>query len=943
MNRQDFGFWGIELDADAFARALAAYGVLLAAERLEPVSPSDPGLDAVTTEYATRLQNLFQAERPPSRLPLRWNMSAGEPTAVPRNHVAALALAWDQAVQATWHLLRVEVDASWRQGNASPTWIVEELSRQAVGLASVYVDASLPPEQAARTAWTWPLDVGLLSDDASRRLRTTLAADHWAGHLFDLAEIGADHETCNVLLLPFGLRESVTRVLQTPVRASCVLLLGELGEPWERARPMLQTIEAHARAGAIGIVRVPETRRDLWFHELVRELSHNNVGLDVALYLAFRHAALFAAPLLFATGRLLDRTLMTEVAASLGRRIERADMADRGVDWIHVISDSAMANGLAPPSAGASPGEALSTFSFNLESEGASVVADVGRVVRAQPPAPVPRFLQARVMEVRDATAPEHLTTAFRAQAPHHIIVRIGPEDETWIAATDPFPVEELPESDQPHRLRVVFTDLRLEREPQVGEMLLPKQGASSEVRFALQTGTAGEQIEVRIIVLHRNRVLQTVLLRGPVAADPDAPNDDRSIQITTEVIARARLDDLTGRSRFDAAIVLNHTDKGLSRLTRIAGERVDISEPVDIELAVSVMQAALETFIDEPAERVSLESKQMLALFISLARQGRTFYDAIVLDQVGEEFASADRIQIVSASPEAYLPIEFVYDRTAPRPNAMLCPQARSALAKKRCPESCGTIADQASVVCPLGFWGLTKVIERHVHTPERANEVRRDFGLLREPVAGRAKLNPVGNVTFAASAKVDDFRAGMSAEVLRSLRRTTSAEVSQARTWTKWVADITKLTPSLLVILPHTLSADGIPTMEVGKRAHLGAVDIADAHVSASPDTLPIVLLLGCETGDPTLAFQQFPAAFRRKGAAIVLATLTKVLGRHAAPVATRLVAALVEQSRQEHVTFGDVMLDMRRELLLDGYPMVLALTAYGDADWRFGALDA
>ena len=34
MNRQDFGFWGIELDADAFARALAAYGVLLAAERL---------------------------------------------------------------------------------------------------------------------------------------------------------------------------------------------------------------------------------------------------------------------------------------------------------------------------------------------------------------------------------------------------------------------------------------------------------------------------------------------------------------------------------------------------------------------------------------------------------------------------------------------------------------------------------------------------------------------------------------------------------------------------------------------------------------------------------------------------------------------------------------------------------------------------------------------
>jgi hypothetical protein len=125
----------------------------------------------------------------------------------------------------------------------------------------------------------------------------------------------------------------------------------------------------------------------------------------------------------------------------------------------------------------------------------------------------------------------------------------------------------------------------------------------------------------------------------------------------------------------------------------------------------------------------------------------------------------------------------------------------------------------------------------------------------------------------------------------------------------------------------------------MEVGKRAQLGAVDIAAEHILASPDAQPVALLLGCNTGDPLLAFQRFPAAFSRNGAAIVLATLTKVLGRHAAPVADRLVRELVAQSRQEETTFGDVMLAMRRALLLDGYPMVLALTAYGDADWRFG----
>jgi hypothetical protein len=292
-----------------------------------------------------------------------------------------------------------------------------------------------------------------------------------------------------------------------------------------------------------------------------------------------------------------------------------------------------------------------------------------------------------------------------------------------------------------------------------------------------------------------------------------------------------------------------------------------------------------------------------------------------------------------VSAVADAYLPIEFVYDQVAPAKDAKLCPHAREALAGKAMPEGCRDHAGDRDIVCPLGFWGLTKVIERHVHSRERASEVRRDFTLLREPTAGRKALGPVGNVTFAASAKVDAFRQGITAEVVANLRASTDAEVSEAKTWKKWVSDIKKLSPSLLVLLPHTLSDGGIATMEVGKRAQLGAVDIAAEHILASPDAQPVALLLGCNTGDPLLAFQRFPAAFSRNGAAIVLATLTKVLGRHAAPVADRLVRELVAQSRQEETTFGDVMLAMRRALLLDGYPMVLALTAYGDADWRFG----
>jgi hypothetical protein len=68
-------------------------------------------------------------------------------------------------------------------------------------------------------------------------------------------------------------------------------------------------------------------------------------------------------------------------------------------------------------------------------------------------------------------------------------------------------------------------------------------------------------------------------------------------------------------------------------------------------------------------------------------------------------------------------------------------------------------------------------------------------------------------------------------------------------------------------------------------------------------------------------------------------VLATLTKVLGRHAGPVAARIVAALAESSRGREVTFGEVLRDVRRSLLAEGVLTVLAVTAYGDADWVLG----
>ena len=71
------------------------------------------------------------------------------------------------------------------------------------------------------------------------------------------------------------------------------------------------------------------------------------------------------------------------------------------------------------------------------------------------------------------------------------------------------------------------------------------------------------------------------------------------------------------------------------------------------------------------------------------------------------------------------------------------------------------------------------------------------------------------------------------------------------------------------------------------------------------------------------------------------LCLATLTPVLGRHAADVARRLVGRMAQawQAEPGRWSIGDLMTGIRRELLAAGFPIGLALVAFGDADWRLG----
>lgn len=159
-------------------------------------------------------------------------------------------------------------------------------------------------------------------------------------------------------------------------------------------------------------------------------------------------------------------------------------------------------------------------------------------------------------------------------------------------------------------------------------------------------------------------------------------------------------------------------------------------------------------------------------------------------------------------------------------------------------------------------------------------------------------------------------------------------------AADWASWAKKVDEERPTLLVLLPHHLRESGHDLLEIGgdKRK---SMQIRAEYVSSPEDdqSRQIVLLIGCQTNTAKISLESFVPAFQDAGAEIVVSTIGSILGRHAGPAAAAIVQEIKKQEGNPQATFGEVMLAVRRRLLAEGTPMVLGLTSYGDADWRFG----
>ena len=535
----------------------------------------------------------------------------------------------------------------------------------------------------------------------------------------------------------------------------------------------------------------------------------------------------------------------------------------------------------------------------------------------------------------------------FRAGELHRIDVSIGPMDRRpgRLVADIPLRHEDL-QAAVGHRLTIVFTEPAILEQPVVRRLELPPVGSTRMARFTLPIPSSARRVRARIVVLHRGRVLQTAVLEGPTTADPErqASGTTSSPVLRVEADLRPRMQALDGRRRYHAAMVLNHASDGTPGGTTVVGNTAKAIAYTHVEGAVKSISETFSRAEKDHAFNRKLDSEASLVHLRQLAIDGHIVYEEVG-SQIEDAFGGPiEYLQIVSTDPETLLPVEVCYDLPTPSPTATLCENWKAALKKGACdhPHTRGALG-LAAVVCPSGFWGLSKVIERQATRDFTSDK---PFWVDTVPKEGRQTLRKVSMVLWAGSDKVDAVEPGELERFAGELDELTSHHAVRVLTWLDW-GERVKDQPPLLLLLSHTETKLVKNALEIAAAERLALGQIEYEAVIGMPEPEadaigPIVLLLGCTTGIPLDGFQSYLVRFAKKGAPIVVGTIAPVLGRHASRTAEALIRELILLQAKQHggdagLPFGEALRTVRRTMMADGRLMAMSLASYGDADWR------
>jgi len=705
-----------------------------------------------------------------------------------------------------------------------------------------------------------------------------------------------------------------------------------------------------------------------WLIEFVRQLSHNEPLLWSA-FCACGNEHSQSTPILFSSGAPGQSDLrLGDIAKS-----EIAKLADTERPWIDLDGDTAQRLNI---SSGLRPMHSVTPAVFSRmesgefffkESYGATTLANLFEGMRykrfSNSDIDRDRWLQAQVLSAGDLLSKETIErAAFQRSKAYLVRVWIGPENPDSIRADVRFPSDKLDWADDVEQLTVVFTEPTFSREPQIRTIDLPRLGHSTTCDFTLDTtllpGTqmppAG--IRARVAILHGNRVLQTAILSGELT-EPITSNEGRLVRLEIEGVVRPDLNDLRERTRFDAAMIVNETLEHEHTMVTISTSPEGVTHatfrPLTGVLDTMKLLSKQLTKIASLEQQPPWDSPEIEQLFRFLATHGYEIYRVLVKEQsigIAELVENATHLQVVAADEQVYFPIELFYNRPPPLSTAKLCPAAKEALRTNACPLDCPGRGNTDDYVCPRGFLGIQKVIERHVCRSETSSGlVPGSFRMQMEPSSTHGSLPVFKRIVYGASKRVWEYKPPLMPPLEMTMTSLCPGGSVSVANWEELKTKSTGV--SLLVLIPHCEidQLQNYESLEIGtvdEASPMVLSDLRRGHLGLAADEKRpvVVLLMGCETGSPDADYRGFAAKFREHGAAVVVTALSKVLGRQVVPVTQALLKGISEALAEgTPVRLGELLTQQRRKLLAEGYALVIGITAYGDADWVLVATSA
>lgn len=809
-------------------------------------------------------------------------------------------------------------------------------------------------EGRATPRFEWPTHIGVLEREIDAPWVQALEGHELCGAVYRIHYVGRRFRAATLLVVRGPLAAAVDALGATkPLRAEFALAV----TPESDCRiEDLRALRDAARARSVAAVHgsdpaavvlhlVYDLSHDVTLAEALRRLRAQVMGREDALEQV--RVRTWAKGLLERVARLQDLSadahrrlpLVPELARRLGLPpvVDHHLLRARLEDTVHrggFFGEVHEATTVALVSAEIESREEHER-ARQLEMAAPEAAPEATPTTRLKPDVALPRHLQARA---RDAAGAE--VCRLVPYAEFEVQVRVGPPAPDWLGFARPMPMPRTPPPDHSGwPLRVVLWDPTYAAEPRIEALLLPELGPSAVVSFALSAGADACPLCCRVIVLDDNEVLQTGILRvpGTGSAPDEVPN------FTIDAAPQPVLNRTSEQRWFDGALVLNHGDDGTPRAMTIEGEKIAVVPLQDegLKKFVELVDRHLSRIATEPDRYDGLRAEGTVELLRELAIGGSALHRRLYFDGALDRprFRGDGPLQVTAARADAFLPVEFLYRWPAPNDDAVLCADAERALTEGKCPSGCSGDSDR---ICPLGFWGLFRVLERHTFRPKDA-EMSVPFKLCAADLRARdGSLKPLTRALVGASDTASSYDPTSVTQLVDHLRSWTT-EVKRIDRWDAWTDQARITRPSLIVLLPHHETRNSKDYLEIGAGSSVLAARITEAHVGgAVGEEAPIVLLIGCETQFARIQFDDFVSAFRFAGARVVVATVATILGRHAARAASRLVSAIHDQTQSGPIRLGEAMLTARRTLLAEGMPMALGLTAYGDADWLLVAAE-